>query len=103
MASVLKGYERWESVKWVCVPFILSFVAGGLIRAATRGRLDEANRAAMYILCAVVLVLMILPVAVGIRRWKRGQLTRFEKLFAVSSLALFPILIVAGWFADIFS
>ena len=102
MGFVRKAYNMWESAKLVCVSYVLSFAAGGLLHNAIRGKINDANLPAMYILMATVLTLMIILCSVGIRRWKSGQLDSFNKLFVVLSLVLYPVLCAVGWFADIF-
>ena len=101
MRVVRKAYSKWESAKFVCASNVLSFVAGGLLHSAVRGKINEANLPAMYILLATVLTLIIILCTVGIRRWKNGQLDAFNKLFVVLSLVLYPVLCAVGWFADV--
>jgi len=102
MGFVLKTYKKWEGAKVICVSYVLSFAAGGLLHNAIKGKINDPNRPAMYILMATVLAFIIILCTVGIRRWKNGQLDVFNKLFVVFSLVMYLVLFAVGWFADIF-
>ncbi len=98
----LRTYEKLECAKMVCISFVLSFAAGGLMHTTHRGEIDAANKAGMFILIVTVCVLIAILCTVGIRRWKKGQLDAFNKLFLVFSLVMHPAMFVAGWWLDIF-
>jgi hypothetical protein len=102
MGLVKNAHTAWETSKWICVTYLLSFVAGGLAHGTTRGKLNEANRAAMLILLATVFAFIIALCAVGFRRWKKGLLDASDKPFVVFSVVMYPVLFAMGWLLKIF-
>jgi cytochrome bd-type quinol oxidase subunit 2 len=102
MGLAKKAHAASETAKWICVTYLLSFVAGGLAHRTTRGKLDDANRAAMFILLTTLLAFIIALCAVGFRRWKKGLLDASDKPFVVFSLVMYPVLFAMGWLFNIF-
>jgi cytochrome bd-type quinol oxidase subunit 2 len=101
MGLVKKAQTASETAKWIFVTYLLSLLAGGLAHGTTRGRLDDANRAAMFIVLVTMLAFIIALCAVGFRRWKKGMLDASDKPFVVFSLVMYPVLFAMGWLLNI--
>jgi hypothetical protein len=101
MGTVGKAHSAWRTAKWVCISYLLSFVAGWLTRRLSQGKISQEDKAALFILVATVATLVIVLCSIGIWRWRNGKLTVGEKRLLVISLAMYPLCFVFGCFTDL--
>jgi hypothetical protein len=90
-----------EKAKAVCIAFVLSLAAGWLSRKFIQGHISADDKAALVILLITVLTIIGIFCTLGIRRWRRGQLSTTEKVFMVASLVLLVVMYITGWCSDI--
>lgn len=90
-----------KTVKAICLVYIMSFAAGWLARVWLRGHISPENKAALFVMLAVVLTLIVIFCTVGISRWRKNQLSPMEKRIMVFSLVMFVVMFVVGWHSDL--
>jgi hypothetical protein len=86
-----------ENVKAIGLSYILSLAAGGLCHKAVYGKLADDDKAAMGIITLTVGIIIGIFCTVGIRRWRTGKLSNYEKRIMILSLCIMPTMFMVGW------
>jgi hypothetical protein len=94
-------HNAWKTAKGVGICFVLSLAGGWLSRELLAGKIDPANRAAAYILDITLLVMLSTLTIVGVRRWKRNQLTPAAKRLLLLSVIFLIVFFIIGWRSDL--
>jgi len=102
MGLIHKSHNAWETAKWIGISYTMSLAAGGLCHKAVYGKMSADYKAAMIILLLTVLILVGVLCTVGVRRWRVGGLSNFEKRILVFSLFFFPVMFAVDWYSNIF-
>jgi uncharacterized membrane protein YhaH (DUF805 family) len=91
-----------KTVKWIGVSHVMNLAAGGLCHKAIYEKMADDDKAAMLILLLTLIAIIGVFCTVGVRRWRAGSLSNFEKRIMVFPMFAFPVMFVVGWFANIF-
>ena len=84
------------------VSYVMSLAAGGLCHQAIYGKISDEDKAALAILLLTLIVIIGVFCTIGVRRWRAGSLSNFEKRILVISSVAFPVMFVVGWRSNIF-
>jgi hypothetical protein len=95
-------HDAWKTAKGVGICLVVSLAGGWLTRELFSGKIiDPADRAAAYILDLTLLVMVGVLVVLGVRRWKRDELTPAAKRLLVLSFLFLVIFFIVGWRSDL--
>src|SRR5215510_9814168 len=97
MGFIEDSHKSLKATKWIGMSYLLSFVSGWLTRQMVEGKIKPEDKAALFILLATVLTLMIVLGTVGMRRWRNGELSMWERRLMYFSLSMYPLLLILGY------